>query len=372
MLRSRFLEKLESQDELHFSDFYFFKVVGRKLDCYFTLEQVDPNDGRYPPLLGRSVKGVLGSKSKQDVVKQLQQQLPAVQVYISPANPAVIHIVDGRLPRTGYGVNAHTNLNLTGTPTDLLLVLECQGLNVRCPLGVSIHGPPSFDFETRLRIHVSDRPVRRILTDHLPLSDYKRLLWVAETEVDARGVNTQVRFRGPIRRWATPDSREYPDLDDFAEGETVYMNNSGKPGAVEAALRFIDQCVNFGDTHQLRWALLFLGQEGSDRGIPTLLNNLEYCYTHCAVLEESYPAVKALRLIGEPAAHACLRELVSEQSPLRRKLLCEALTGIRGPRLARHALEDAVRTARDDTERVNLQAAHDLIPPPPEPDGADD
>jgi hypothetical protein len=341
------------------------------VDCYFTYEEYYTAEGF--PWSDVFLTEIGETKTTQDVIDQLRKQLPTAKVFTDLDNSAVIHIVDTRLCFMTYALEAKEDVSLLTSPTNLLQILECRGLPIREVWGGSLDGTVFFDTETRLPMRLTRGSVRRLLTDHLPLSDYHRLLWHARTEDTKDGHLTFVSFRGKSRRRASAWAMESLRLDDFAAGETAFVNNSGKRGAVEAALRFTEQRSKEKNPVQLRWALLFLGEEGDAANIPVLLQHLESCYTRSLVVEESYPAVKALRLLGVPATKACLSELRKDQSPLRQRLLCEVLVGALGPGEARQALARAMLEP-GEPQRTRLRAARDLVQddPPPAREPADD
>jgi hypothetical protein len=108
---------------------------------------------------------------------------------------------------------------------------------------------------------------------------------------------------------------------------------------------------------QVRWAMLFLGREKAQPGIPVLLRHIDHIYTPWGVVREAYPAVKALAQVGPEGATACLGQLPTETNPLRRKLLCQVLLDQQGADKARKTLAAYSAKITDATQRKRLLEA---------------
>jgi hypothetical protein len=154
----------------------------------------------------------------------------------------------------------------------------------------------------------------------------------------------------------------------FAYGEVAYCNNLD-PDVAKADNALVDQAVTFikerleaDKPHQVRWAMLFLGKREAEEGIPVLLKYIDYRYTTCGVLEESYPAVRALTQVGKPAADAALDELTArDQSELRGKLLYQVVRAVNGYFPTQEMLEARIAGAKDEAQKKRLQRALDLL-----------
>ena len=117
---------------------------------------------------------------------------------------------------------------------------------------------------------------------------------------------------------------------------------------VNQAITFIEERLKANKPLQVRWAMFYLGKRKAKAGVPVLLKYLDYRYTTCGILEESYPAVRALRQIGQPAADAAFDALVGkEQSDLRVRLLTAVVGAVEGEKTAHDRLEKALAGASD-------------------------
>ncbi len=148
----------------------------------------------------------------------------------------------------------------------------------------------------------------------------------------------------------------------FAFGEIAYRNNpdpdkdKGSINLIHQAAAFIDERLDADRPLQVRWAMLYLGKRKAEEGIPTLLKHLDYRYTTCGLLEESYPAVRALTQIGKPAAEAAFLELLTQdESPLRSRLLKHVVNSVHGVRLTRGLVQGRLEQAKDEAEKGRLR-----------------
>ena len=150
----------------------------------------------------------------------------------------------------------------------------------------------------------------------------------------------------------------------FDYGEIAYRNNPDpdedkvRVNLVNQAITFIDDRLKTNKPLQVRWAMFYLGKRKAKEGVPVLLKYLDYHYTTCGILEESYPAVRALRQIGQPAADAAFDALVGkEQSDLRVRLLTAVVGAVDGAKPAKDRLEKALAAAQDDAQKKRLRLA---------------
>src|SRR5581483_9868926 len=121
-------------------------------------------------------------------------------------------------------------------------------------------------------------PIRNCLTDFIPLSDYHRVLWIADTRLKDGTPHTEAYFLGgssheALRRHYAPGT-----IASFFDGEAAYAWNPPTREAVETALSFIRTQMELKEPRQVRWAMLFLAKAKAERGIPVLLKHLDYRY----------------------------------------------------------------------------------------------
>ena len=230
--------------------------------------------------------------------------------------------------------------------------------------GIFSGGIRNTDFTTEIHGAAGGASVRRILSDWLPLSQYSRILWVADTQREDGKWDTAVDHSGQHEKgkidlsYKDQEARDDVDYDSGVPkvngvisldyGEIAYYNNPDpdkekvRANLVNQAITFIDERLKADKPLQVRWAMFYLGKRKAKEGVPVLLKYLDYRYTTCGVLEESYPAVRALTQIGQPAADAAFDALVGkDQSDLRVRLLAAVVGAVDGPKPAKDRLEKA-------------------------------
>ena len=317
------------------------------------------------------------------MVEQLSAKLKDIRVYRDKSNQAVVHIVDERLEtEKSYALPKSVAIEFRGTPEKLLEKLQLEYFeSLRPKVAFAIGSAPS-DFTTEMHVSTGSASVRRVLTDWLPLSHYNRILWISEARRKNDKLDVEVDHLGQVgdvKVMLYPyEEKRSDDIDDktgarkvkgmipFDYGEIAYRNNpdpdpdkeTGQVNLVNQAITFIDERLQANKPLQVRWAMFYLGKRKAKEGVPVLLKYLDYRYTTCGILEESYPAVRALTQIGQPAADAAFDALVgNEQSDLRVRLLAAVVGAVDGAKPAKDRLEKALASAKDDAQKKRLQLA---------------
>src|SRR5665213_169729 len=322
---------------------------GVKLDCYFTIEEMTQEEGGDDWITEHEVQAGNDPSSIEKMIEQLSAQLKGVHIYRSKENPAVVHFIDERLEKEKeYSLPKCVTIKFRGTPVELVEKLQRTSFENLHPKmgGVFSGGIGGYDFTTKIYCSTGGASVRRVLTDWLPLSHYTRTLWIAETQRTDGKLETGVDHLGgqhgdgkvdlsPYEGQETRDDIDYESgapkfngVIPFDYGQIAYYNNPDRDkeklhvNLVSQAITFIDERLKADKPLQVRWAMFYLGKRKAKEGVPVLLKYLDYHYTTCGILEESYPAVRALTQIGQPAADAAFDELVGkDQSNLRVRLL---------------------------------------------------
>jgi hypothetical protein len=352
-----------------------------KLDCYFTIEEmpmdVDNWIQSYPMQVGSEPSSI------EKMVRDLSGQLKGVHVYRSKENPAVVHIVDKRLEKEkDYPLPKCVAVKFRGSPQKLVEKLQSTFKNLRPRTEIEIGGFGRGDDDiTKIHCSTPGASVRRVLTDWLPLSQYCRVLWIAqtrqmdgkwETDVDHLGKNGEGKI--DVSQLKEDERRDDIDFESgapkvngvipFDYGEIAYRNNPDpdkekvRVNLVNQAVTFIDERLKADKPLQVRWAMFYLGKRKAKEGVPVLLKYLDYRYTTCGILEESYPAVRALTQIGKPAGDAAFDELVGkDQTDLRVRLLTAVVRAVDGPKPARDRLEKALAGADGGAQKKRLELA---------------
>jgi hypothetical protein len=148
-----------------------------------------------------------------------------------------------------------------------------------------------------------------------------------------------------------------PDLTDFSAGEAAYHANRQRAGANEAARNFVLKTMHEKNPHQVRWAMFFLGLQRDVTSIPLLIEHVDYLYTPGALLEEAYPAVKALTLLGRPTSLSALEAIETTDSDLRIKLLSKVIVNVEGPADAGRLITRRIQATLDAKTKQRLEKA---------------
>jgi hypothetical protein len=362
--------------------FRYLERAGIELDCYFTIEEVRDKEGKGMNFL--KIKDDEPAASIDQLLTKLNGQLAGVHVYRSAGNPAVIHLVDVQLEKEKeYTLTKHVSISYKGPMQGLVDKLHSSyfdDLNSQDVfLTAGIYFPNDYQTQTVCSAH--DLPVRRVLSDFVPLSRCRRFLWIADSCLDSGKVETKIHYewRGedrPLYLVRPKGEKKSSDVDyesgaplvngviPFDYGEIAYYNNPDpdkeklRVNLVSQATTFIDERLHADKPLQVRWAMLYLGKRKAKDGVPVLLKYLDYRYTTCGILEESYPAVRALTQIVKPAADAAFDELVGkEQTDLRIRLLTAVVRAVDGAKPARDRLEKALAGAACGAQQKRLKLA---------------
>jgi hypothetical protein len=334
--------------------------AGVKYDCYFTIEQMPLDVGNW----------IESSQVSQDVMAgSLDQMILSLKrlfegrviIRRSIENPAIVEIVDARLEKAKkYGLEERVDLHYAGGIQGLDDELARKGASFRGRRHRQIPNEMIDDMTTQVTIRAKNLPVRRLLTDYVPLSQYGRILWVANTRIVSGEAKTTIRFNGP-RGNAEERGIERKFPVDFRSGEIAYLLASAldadpkRKQAAEAARSFVSSAMNTGRTLNVRWAMLFLGDIPSAEGAELLVRHIDYRYTTCGVTEESFPAVRALTELGKPASEAALTEISKESNSLRSDLLARVIFNVEGPDKAPALVIGVLNTTVDNEQRKRLQ-----------------
>lgn len=340
-------------------DEYLYEA-GSRLDCYFTIEELVKNEDQggfllysqeiLYPRLGHDIK---------KLVKHLNDNLAGFVAMQNETNSRVIHIIDKRLVRSEkYVMDSCATIDFKGR---LPLLAKTIGDSVEGRIhirrrGVTLGLESTRVDRTYVRVIGKNQRVRDLLTNSVPLSKYCRLIWQAEVYSTPKGLTAAIYYRGqPVSRPRHGDWWPVDSAIPFALGHPAYVNNSEEQ--IPAATAYIKEEMTAANPSQVRWAMLFLGKHKQEGSVPILLKYLDYRYTNCQVLEETYPAVCALIEIGDSAVAPVVQALSSEPSDNRRKLLCYSLLRIKGAKKGRELIEAVLTDVKDETHKKRLQLA---------------
>lgn len=180
----------------------YLEVAGENLDCHFTIEKFYPLLDE-PSLLDKVylTKGQT-LKSTENLVEYLKKSLPGITVKRNKNHKNVIHIAEP-LPKgyTGYVLDKRVGITFSGYLQDLPEELSKQsGGAIRAVSGGSFPVGRAGDFITRVKFQEKDKSIRDILTDHVPLREYSRILWKSETYGFRSKRETEVLYYGPAQK----------------------------------------------------------------------------------------------------------------------------------------------------------------------------
>jgi hypothetical protein len=341
-------------------------VISAKVDCYFTLEYKPVNSYCWS-LLSKTIRfnDKAPINASDEAVLLLRDSLREFTITTSPLTPNIIHIIDKRLTPQMLGreyvLDKTTPLIYSGVTQDLPSIL---GKRLHVGLRRMDWTPGDkfgIDEYTKISFTAKETSLRRMLTDHLPLSQLSRVLWLAETRAD----ETVVRYLGQIYRGPRPEFSYNHEPFPFSYGERAFAANCHlfkKDSALGTdittlAIQFIDDEVKKKRPLNVRWAMFFLGECKCKEGIAPLIKHIDYCYTTYPILEESYPAVRALTQIGAPAASATGFALFYEHNDLRLRLLCHTILRIDGIEKGEKRIKEILPYVKDEAQAKRVQAA---------------
>lgn len=165
-------------DKTPFTNFLF--AVGDKLDCYFTIETWQPEE-QHPSSFydARSPDDKISSIDA--LIAKLKRDLPGVTVTRDPRNGRIIHLIDaGLLNQNRYALDKQASINFSGPLEDLPNELGKNmwyAVQRSEPLGCDFQN----DVVTMVKVRFEGKAIRQILTDAVPLKNYGRILWIAQT-----------------------------------------------------------------------------------------------------------------------------------------------------------------------------------------------
>ena len=183
--------------------------VGAKLNCYFTLELDsrltpflfgDNTNRKSSPLFDPSVKEDPSVHTVGELIKKLKQDFPADLIVQSKENPNIIHLIDSSLlADADYAMQKQTSVTYSGLLYEFPTAIGSRVAGVTAQQWFVSPGP-SNDWTTTVDIHDSHGTVRELLTQNVPLANYKHIIWVAETIPKPGKIETQVQFYGPMTK----------------------------------------------------------------------------------------------------------------------------------------------------------------------------
>lgn len=341
--------------------------MASKLDCYFTIEEFSgPSRRDYNEISGKVIQVRTDVRTIDDLVQALRDAHKNAVVFRNPKNTAVIHIIHKTLHgNEKHFLNQKINISHDGSPTGLIEAIGKQSGRLSLPKLYSFSGRGiDADGKTKIRVRAHGQTVRSILTDFVPLSEFRRVLWVSETENSLK--TTEVRFKGGYPYEPLFHAEEFPDHPertrdnpnpflDFGNGQGAYYGNAINEKTQRAAVEWIVDEMKKKEPRQVRWAMFFLGKHKCQEAALLLLKHLDYRFTECGVIEESYPAVKGLTGMGKSITPVLAAALEKETNETRLRLLAKTLFNLHGPQESAKIINEIIKGSIDEPTRQRLE-----------------
>lgn len=339
--------------------------LAEKFDCHFTIEE--DSKSPYGGFYHQKVDYSFSAKDLDSGLAELGRQAPSYRMERDKKNRAVVHIVARSLRDSVF--DKRINLRFSGI-ANVLLRKKLKKYQIEEEIAST--GAMAFFDMTKLKIDAIDETMRVAITDCIPLSEYSRILWHSRVVRQDGKVTTYVEYRytswmftgyGNSRFTLRDGLTKFFGCDPKATYSQLFEDQvkfePAQPYHAEIgqkAMNFVEQKAKSDNSANVRWAMFYLGKHKDSKGIPVLLKHIDYKYTTCGILEESYPALKALRLMGEAATEPTLKELLKEKTDLRSQLLCRALIAIEGREKTAKMLNKELRALRDEAQIKRLKA----------------
>ena len=191
---------------------YLLKM-GKKLDCFFTIERDDRGPHRLTNFRKLSLLSTAHINDNQQITSvegltiKLKKIFPKAEFSTSKHagdNALVLHITDASLMESqNYVLNQKLSIKYSGSLKDLS---DAIGLKLQNRIG----SPQTFtlqelargdsDSTTKITVQCENKTIRDTLTDAVPKSQDNRILWDAEAVTHDRGEVVEVKYFRPIVR----------------------------------------------------------------------------------------------------------------------------------------------------------------------------
>lgn len=328
-----------------------------KWDVYFTIEEnvneesTNLNSSDVPfEKLPSTLKAFLSN---------LRRILPNFVIEQNLENPVVIHLIDKSLWQTPqYILNSRQNKKFSGSVSELIESFHLTNPNQERMVGF-FSGPRTPIYRSELKFAAQDAVIRHIFSDYIPLSHFQRILWNAYSHNANGELKTWVKYYGFNSNQSNRILLRYlySSPSAFSRGEVAYhfLPLSSENGV--AALQFIENQMQQKKPLQVRWAMFWLGKHKVEKSIPVLLKYLNYEYTAVPLLDERFPAFRALKEIGAPTAKAVLEALPNETDARRLELMARIVLSVQGEAEGRKALQSTLAASKDIAQQERLKTA---------------
>jgi hypothetical protein len=202
---------------------FYLLEMGKRLDCYFTVENVGHADTMERSPNGELIKrGHPGNQILEARVNVDSGDVKDIDAMVSFLNkvsiewkdyePRTIHLLADKIERNktiirirdaklsevdDYVLNKKVSIEYDGDPLGLIKLLSTQGLLIEPQIGGTRFGRPGgIDNGTPIKVSVKDKSIRDMFTECIPLAGYSRLIWSSYTAGTAKSPVVTVSFYG--------------------------------------------------------------------------------------------------------------------------------------------------------------------------------
>jgi len=179
----------------------YLSELPEELHCYFTIERMGTMPGEKvhrDPFHRVALTPDRNIKTAEALVEQLRRETKGIVVMQNTKNPAVIHLIEEPLLKIeGYVMDKKVHVTYSGPIDKLALELGKHVPGIGPRRGFAI-GETRQDSRTQVKVDAENQTVREVLTGCVPLRDYSRVLWDAETWKDGQ-YKTVVAYHGVQR-----------------------------------------------------------------------------------------------------------------------------------------------------------------------------
>ena len=220
-----------------------------ELDFYYTFEEDNPHSA----VNETSIDEDLPVKDIDSLVKTINEKCPGVLAMRNKHNPAVIHLIDrSLLMDKNYPLERKISIRFDGSPDGLVNAIGKTIPSVRHADDLPYSMMSMIDPFTSIHVDARDDTVRDVLTNWLPLSDYRVVPWNAEKRQGKDG-----RDYIGVSHCGRPPLPHVEELLPFSFGWSAYVSNPTTPEEQDKAMKFIREKLQKHDPLHIRWAMLF-------------------------------------------------------------------------------------------------------------------
>ncbi len=186
----------------------FLADIGKRLDCYFTVESVGRAGVHSNPMLHAMVKadpnaiqsidGLVSFLTNRQWTAFASTNTISIVADRVGEKGRIIRLRDRRLLAvTDYALDRRVGVQHEGTTGELMERLAGMDAKVEMERVFSVgEGLINMGDETQVSVRCTNKPIREIITDCIPLSDYSRVIWSSYTSGEQESPSVTIRLHG--------------------------------------------------------------------------------------------------------------------------------------------------------------------------------